>query len=83
MKTKLHVLIGMSLFLSIMPIGAQKKIEMPLMGWSSWNTYHVNINEKLIKEQAGALIKQGLKEVGYTYINIDDGFTLSSSKQES
>lgn len=46
----------------------------PLMGWSSWNTYHVNINEDLIKKQADALISQGLKEVGYLYINVDDGF---------
>ena len=46
----------------------------PLMGWSSWNTYHVNINEELIKKQADALVSQGLKDAGYTYINIDDGF---------
>lgn len=46
----------------------------PLMGWSSWNTYHVNINEELIKKQADALVSQGLKDVGYLYINVDDGF---------
>ena len=46
----------------------------PLMGWSSWNTYHVDINEELIKKQADALITQGLKDVGYLYINVDDGF---------
>ncbi len=46
----------------------------PLMGWSSWNTYHVNINEELIKKQADALVAQGLKDAGYIYINIDDGF---------
>ena len=46
----------------------------PLMGWSSWNTYHVDINEKLIKKQADALIAHGLKDVGYLYINVDDGF---------
>ena len=34
----------------------------PLMGWSSWNTYHVNINEELIKKQADALVAQGLKD---------------------
>ena len=39
----------------------------PLMGWSSWNTYHVNINEDLIKKQADALVTTG-------YINVDDGF---------
>lgn len=46
----------------------------PLMGWSSWNTYHVNINEELIKKQADALVNHGLKDVGYLYINVDDGF---------
>ena len=46
----------------------------PLMGWSSWNTYHVNINEELIKRQADAMVSQGLKDVGYLYINTDDGF---------
>ena len=44
------------------------------MGWSSWNTYRVNINEDLIKKQADALVQQGLKDVGYLYINVDDGF---------
>jgi len=44
------------------------------MGWSSWNTYHVNISDSLIISQADALIAKGLKEAGYTYINIDDGF---------
>lgn len=46
----------------------------PLMGWSSWNTYRVNINEELIKRQADALVANGLKDVGYQYINVDDGF---------
>lgn len=46
----------------------------PIMGWSSWNTYRVNINEALIKKQANAVIEKGLKEVGYLYVNTDDGF---------
>ncbi len=56
------------------PLAAQNAHEKPLMGWSSWNTYHVNINEELIKSQADALVRHGLKEVGYRYINVDDGF---------
>lgn len=46
----------------------------PLMGWSSWNTYGVNINEQLIKDQADAMVSQGLKDAGYMYINTDDGY---------
>ncbi len=46
----------------------------PLMGWSSWNTYALNISEQLIKEQADAMVSTGLKDAGYKFINIDDGF---------
>lgn len=45
-----------------------------MMGWSSWNTYRVNISDELIKKQADALVRNGLKEAGYTNINVDDGF---------
>lgn len=44
------------------------------MGWSSWNTYRINISEDLIKRQAEAMVSLGLKDAGYRYINIDDGF---------
>jgi len=46
----------------------------PVMGWASWNHYHVAINEDIIKSQADAMINAGLHRYGYTYINIDDGF---------
>lgn len=48
--------------------------ESPIMGWSSWNTYRVHINDTLIIRQADAMVQKGLKEVGYSYVNIDDGF---------
>lgn len=46
----------------------------PIMGWASWNNYHVNINEGIIKSQADAMVELGLDKYGYQYINIDDGF---------
>lgn len=54
--------------------GAAGLFPPPLMGWSSWNTYHVNISEDLIRKQADALVTNGLKDAGYLYINVDDGF---------
>lgn len=48
--------------------------EPPTMGWSSWNTYRVNISDSLICRQADAMKRLGLGRVGYKYINIDDGF---------
>ena len=46
----------------------------PTMGWSSWNTFALNINEDVIKGQADAMVSTGLADVGYKYINIDDGY---------
>ena len=51
-----------------------QSVEPPIMGWSSWNTYRINISEDLIKRQAEAMVSLGLKDAGYSYINIDDGF---------
>lgn len=64
-------------FLAACPVtaGAQHvSPEPPIMGWSSWNTYRVNINEVLIRTQADAMVRQGLQEAGYRFVNIDDGF---------
>ena len=46
----------------------------PTMGWSSWNTFALNINEQLIRQQADAMHNTGLQEAGYKYVNIDDGY---------
>ena len=54
--------------------GNENVFDPPVMGWSSWNTYRVNINEALIKKQADAMVQKGLKDAGYNYVNVDDGF---------
>lgn len=44
----------------------------PPMGWNSWNHFACQINEKMIRETADALVSTGLSKLGYTYVNIDD-----------
>ena len=51
-----------------------KKITPPVMGWSSWNTLALNINEKNICANADAQVSTGLRDAGYIYCNIDDGY---------
>ena len=46
----------------------------PTMGWSSWNTFALNISESIIKGQADAIVSKGLAAVGFNHINIDDGY---------
>ena len=48
--------------------------ETPQMGWSSWNKFMTDINEDIIKAHADALVELGLADVGYVYINVDDGW---------
>jgi alpha-galactosidase len=46
----------------------------PPMGWNSWNTFQTNINEELVKGIADVMIASGMKDAGYSYIVLDDGW---------
>ncbi|HEX6352206.1 NPCBM/NEW2 domain-containing protein [Actinophytocola sp.] len=46
--------------------------ETPPMGWNSWNKFHCDIDEELIRETADAMVSSGMKAAGYEYVNIDD-----------
>jgi len=46
----------------------------PPMGWNSWNTFGTDINEKLVKDIADKFIELGLKDAGYEYLVLDDGW---------
>ncbi len=48
----------------------------PPMGWNSWNHFHVNIDDKTVREIADAMISSGMKDAGYIYVNIDDSWEL-------
>ena len=44
----------------------------PQMGWNSWNHYHCNITQDLVKKTADAFVKLGLDKYGYEYVNVDN-----------
>jgi len=46
----------------------------PPMGWNSWNTFQTKINEKLVMETADSIISCGMKDAGFNYIVLDDGW---------
>lgn len=48
----------------------------PPLGWNTWNTFGLSINEKLVLESAQILIESGLRDAGYTYVVLDDGWSL-------
>src|SRR5690349_5445690 len=46
----------------------------PPMGWNSWNTFQTNISEELVKGIADVMVSSGMKDAGYSYIVLDDGW---------
>ena len=52
----------------------------PPMGWNSWNKFHYDINETIIKKVADSFVSKGLKDAGYTYIVIDDAWQSGRDK---
>ncbi|MGB8369658.1 MAG: putative Ig domain-containing protein [Verrucomicrobiia bacterium] len=44
----------------------------PPMGWNSWNCFAGAVSADKVKRAAAALVKSGLAQHGWTYINIDD-----------
>ena len=48
----------------------------PPLGWNTWNTFGCDINEKLILESAQIMISSGLRDAGYEYVVLDDGWQL-------
>lgn len=46
----------------------------PPMGWSSWNKFDEHIDDATVRAMADAMVSTGLRDAGYTYVNIDDGW---------
>src|SRR6266850_4423973 len=46
----------------------------PPLGWSSWNNFGEDINEQLLTETIDAMVANGMREAGYVFVNLDDGW---------
>jgi len=51
---------------------AEEVAATPVMGWSSWNYYTCKVNDAMVRSQADALIKTGMKAAGYSFVIVDD-----------
>ena len=71
-----NFILVIAVFLSVQ-LSAQKFQGLaltPPMGWNSWNTFQTKISEDLIKGIADSVVSSGMKEAGYQYIVLDDGW---------
>src|SRR5581483_6352204 len=44
----------------------------PHMGWNSWYVWENHVTDKIIRDAAEAMVRSGLINHGYQYVNIDD-----------
>jgi len=48
----------------------------PPMGWNDWNAFGCNVSAALVEQTAQAIVTSGLRDAGYSYVNIDDCWAL-------
>jgi len=46
------------------------------MGWNSWNSFANIVNSQIVQRQAQTLASNGMKQAGYEYVVIDEGWWL-------
>jgi len=54
----------------------------PPMGWNSWNCWGLAVDEGKIVASANSLVEKGLRDHGWTYINIDDAWQIAGASPE-
>src|SRR5665213_375359 len=57
---------------SLHPVKYNGMAKTPPMGWNSWNHFKGQIDDPGVRGIADAMVSTGLKDAGYTYVNIDD-----------
>src|SRR5215469_5906973 len=53
----------------------------PPMGWNSWNKFAGRVDDAAVRGMADAMASNGMKDVGYQYINIDDTWEAGRDAQ--
>lgn len=70
-----------------LPLPALKELpdnglaKTPPMGWNSWNKFAGRVDDAAVRTMADAMVSSGMRDAGYTYINIDDTWELNRDAQ--
>ena len=54
----------------------------PPMGWNSWNCFAAAVTAERVKSAADAMVKSGLNQHGWTFINIDDFWQVHKDSKD-
>ncbi|WP_230596769.1 glycoside hydrolase family 27 protein [Xanthomonas albilineans] len=56
------------------PLPSDGLARTPPLGWNSWNRFGEHIDDATVRRIADAMVASGLRDAGYVYVNIDDGW---------
>lgn len=73
-QVKIYILLISFLGINASGMAQKTLVPTPPMGWMSWYTFIDHIDEKSIISIADAMVKTGLKDAGYTMVQLDDGW---------
>ena len=59
---------------ALRPITYNGLAKTPPMGWNSWNKFQTKIDDATVRGIADAMVSSGMKDAGYQYVVIDDGW---------
>jgi alpha-galactosidase len=54
----------------------------PPLGWTSWNCFASAVDDQKVRQAAEAMVKSGLINHGWTYINIDDCWSIEPGSKD-
>ena len=60
-----------------------KLARTPYMGWNSWYVWENHVSDKIIRDAADAMVSSGMIDHGYSYINIDDCWSVKPGSTDS
>ncbi|GAB2985676.1 NPCBM/NEW2 domain-containing protein [Amycolatopsis acidiphila] len=77
----LVLVLGFAPVASAVPVAGSSsgsRLTAPPMGWNDWNKFGCGVTEAVIRETADALVRTGLRDAGYRYVNVDDCWEAGS-----
>ncbi|HSD67191.1 MAG TPA: putative Ig domain-containing protein, partial [Vicinamibacteria bacterium] len=54
----------------------------PHMGWNSWYVWENHVTDRIMRDAADAIVRSGLADHGYQYVNIDDCWAVKPGAKE-
>lgn len=64
-------------------VAGDKLALTPPMGWNHWYAHYDRITDSLVREAADKIISSGMADVGYQYVNIDDGWANAPKNKDT